>query len=99
MTRSCRPLSSQPLSSLDCQIESEWMAHTVFSLVDMISLNMFTMHNLSTSGPTYETKTECRFLRSIGGDAVGMSTIPEVIAAKHCGMKILGLSLITNKGL
>lgn len=50
------------------------------------------------SGPTYETKAECRFLRSVGGDAVGMSTIPEVIAAKHCGMKILGLSLITNKG-
>mmetsp|Transcript_21197 Transcript_21197/g.29161 ORF Transcript_21197/g.29161 Transcript_21197/m.29161 type:complete len:351 (+) Transcript_21197:971-2023(+) len=49
------------------------------------------------SGPTYETKAECRFLRSVGGDAVGMSTIPEVIAAKHCGMKILGLSLITNK--
>ena len=50
------------------------------------------------SGPTYETRAECRFLRSVGGDAVGMSTIPEVIAAKHCGMKILGLSLITNKG-
>jgi hypothetical protein len=49
------------------------------------------------SGPCYETKTECKFLRSIGGDSVGMSTVPEVIAAKHCGMKILGLSLITNK--
>jgi hypothetical protein len=49
------------------------------------------------SGPPYETKIECRFLRSIGGDSVGMSTVPEVIAAKHCGMKILGLSLITNK--
>ena len=48
------------------------------------------------SGPAYETKAECRFLRSLGGDSVGMSTIPEVIAAKHCGMKILGLSLITN---
>jgi len=49
------------------------------------------------AGPCYETKVECRFLRSIGGDSVGMSTVPEVIAAKHCGMKILGLSLITNK--
>jgi inosine/guanosine/xanthosine phosphorylase family protein len=49
------------------------------------------------SGPCYETKAESRFLQSIGGDSVGMSTIPEVIAAKHCGMKILGLSLITNK--
>jgi hypothetical protein len=49
------------------------------------------------SGPCYESKAECRFLRGIGGDSVGMSTIPEVIAAKHCGMQILGLSLITNK--
>ncbi|CAH0492012.1 unnamed protein product [Peronospora farinosa] len=51
------------------------------------------------SGPTYETPTECRFLRLVGGDAVGMSTVPEVIVAAHCGLKVLGLSLITNKAL
>lgn len=49
------------------------------------------------SGPMYESRAECRFLRSLGGDAVGMSTIPELTAAHHCGMKILCLSLITNK--
>lgn len=49
------------------------------------------------SGPTYETRTEGRFLRLLGVDSVGMSTVPEIIAAKHCGMKILGLSLVTNK--
>uniref|UniRef100_A0A7R9WNZ0 purine-nucleoside phosphorylase n=1 Tax=Craspedostauros australis TaxID=1486917 RepID=A0A7R9WNZ0_9STRA len=49
------------------------------------------------SGPMYESKSECHFLRSAGGDCVGMSTIPEVIAAHHCGMRVLCLSLITNK--
>ncbi|RLN88654.1 hypothetical protein BBJ28_00017674 [Nothophytophthora sp. Chile5] len=51
------------------------------------------------SGPTYETPTECRFLRLVGGDAVGMSTVPEVVVAAHCGLKVVGLSLITNKVL
>ncbi|KAI9216933.1 purine nucleoside phosphorylase-like protein [Blastocladiella britannica] len=49
------------------------------------------------SGPQYETRAECRMLRSLGGDAVGMSTAPEVVIARHAGIKVLGLSLITNK--
>jgi purine-nucleoside phosphorylase len=49
------------------------------------------------SGPMYESKAECRYLRSVGGDAVGMSTIPEIAAAHHAGMKVLCLSVITNK--
>ncbi len=52
---------------------------------------------VATSGPTYETPAERRHLRIIGGDAVGMSTVPEVIAASHAGMHVLGLSAITNK--
>lgn len=48
-------------------------------------------------GPSYETRAEARFLQSIGGDVVGASTCPESIAAKHSGMRVLGLSLITNK--
>jgi purine-nucleoside phosphorylase len=48
------------------------------------------------SGPSLETGAEIRFLKTIGVDAVGLSTIPEVIAAVHGGMAILGLSVITN---
>ncbi|CCD24378.1 purine-nucleoside phosphorylase NDAI_0D00640 [Naumovozyma dairenensis CBS 421] len=51
------------------------------------------------SGPTFETRAESRFIRSMGGDAVGMSTVPEVIVARHCGWKVLALSLITNESV
>ena len=47
-------------------------------------------------GPTYETPAEVRYLQIIGGNAVGMSTVPEVIAANHFGVRVCGISCITN---
>ena len=62
------------------------------TLVDFINRGIY----CGLSGPTYETPAEIRMLREFGADAVGMSTVPEAIAARHQGTRVLGISCITN---
>ncbi len=80
---------------------SEPYTNDLIQLAEEVALeNAIKMHQgvyVAVTGPNLETRAEYRFLRQIGADVVGMSTIPEVIAAIHLGMKVLGVSAITDE--
>ncbi|RMG80260.1 MAG: purine-nucleoside phosphorylase [Bacteroidetes bacterium] len=65
-------------------------------VAERINLPLFTGVYAGVSGPNYETRAEIHYLRTIGADLVGMSTVPEVLVAVHGGMKVLGISCITD---
>ena len=79
---------------------SEPYSHRLIELAEKLALeNRIPVRKgvyVAVPGPNLETRAEYRFLRGIGADVVGMSTVPEVIAAVHCGMDVLGLSIITD---
>ena len=62
-----------------------------------MGLNLHKGVYFGSTGPTYETPAEIRFFREVGADLVGMSTIPEVIVARHCGIRVFGMSVVTNE--
>jgi purine-nucleoside phosphorylase len=69
------------------------------SLSRELAINLKTGVYIGVQGPKLETKAEIRYMRVIGGDAVGMSTVPEIIAAHHMRMKVIAFSVITNESI
>lgn len=81
---------------------TEPYSHRLIALADDIARrdNIRLMHGVyvGTQGPTFETPAEYEYFRVVGGDAVGMSTVPEVIVARHASMEVFGISVITDLG-
>jgi len=81
---------------MTCAYDLELIAKAE-SIAARKGIKLFKGVYFGSTGPTFETPAEMRYYRMIGADAVGMSTIPEVIVARHCGLRVFGMSVITNK--
>lgn len=70
----------------------------IFQQAEALNISLHKGIYVAVSGPNLETRAEYKFLRIIGGDVVGMSTVPEVIVARHMNMRVAGFSIITDEG-
>lgn len=82
-------------TDMTCVYDRE-LRETVLSSANMQGIDLRQGVYLQTAGPAYETPAEIRMFRNMGADAVGMSTVCEAIAARHCGLRVCGISCITN---
>src|ERR1700684_1883241 len=78
--------------------QAYWSSYREIALAEAKKLGISVHEGVYAAllGPSYETPAEIRYLRTIGSDLVGMSTVPEVIAARHTGIRVLGISCVTN---
>ncbi len=74
------------------------LRHKVKDIASSLNIKLFEGVYIMVMGPCFDTAAEINAFRILGADAVGMSTVPEVISAVHCGIKVLGISVITNLG-
>lgn len=81
---------------MTCAYDAE-LRDAAFGVAAEMGINLKQGVYFATSGPSYETPAEVRFFRTVGADAIGMSTVPEVIVARHCGIRVFGVSVITNE--
>ncbi|MEM9365137.1 MAG: purine-nucleoside phosphorylase [Planctomycetota bacterium] len=75
------------------------MQRSFMSLARALGATAHTSMYLSVSGPNYETRAECRMMRRLGVDLVGMSTVPELVGAARLGLRVLGIAVVTNVAL
>lgn len=80
---------------MTCAYDPE-LQELAFKIAGRMGITLQTGVYFGSTGPTYETPAEVRFYRTIGADLLGMSTIPEVIVARHMGVKVFGMSVVTN---
>lgn len=81
------------------EVYSKRLRKKAFEIAERENIHLLDGVYVGTTGPTFETPSEYKMFRLLGADAVGMSTVPEVIVAHHAGMEVFGVSIITDSGV